>query len=52
VLLPGGFETLLILANRLGYLQGDARDHLLTDIAEVGRMLTGLMQSLRDRQTR
>ncbi len=45
-------ETLLILANRLGYLEGDARDHLLTDIAEVGRMLTGLMQSLRDRQPR
>lgn len=45
-------ETLLILANRLEYLEGDARDHLLTDIAEVGRMLTGLMQSLRERQTR
>lgn len=45
-------ETLLILANRLEYLDGDARDHLLTDIAEVGRMLTGLIYSLRERQTR
>ncbi|MGQ2991134.1 MAG: four helix bundle protein [Brevundimonas sp.] len=45
-------ETLLILANRLRYVDGDARDHLMSDIAEVGRMLTGLIHSLRERQTR
>ena len=45
-------ETLLVVAGRLGYLEDGALDHLLGDIAEVGRMLSGLMQSLRDRQNR
>lgn len=45
-------ETLIVLAGRLGYLEKQAMDHLLADIAEIGRMLTGLMQSLRDRQAR
>ncbi len=45
-------ETLLVVAGRLGYLESEPLEHLLTDIAEVGRMLSGLMQSLRDRQAR
>ncbi|RZJ46420.1 MAG: four helix bundle protein [Brevundimonas sp.] len=45
-------ETLLVVAGRLDYLEREALEHLLTDIAEVGRMLSGLMQSLRDRQAR
>lgn len=45
-------ETLLVLAGRLGYLEADPLEHLLADVSEVGRMLTGLMQSLRDRQAR
>lgn len=45
-------ETLIVLAGRLGYLEKQSMEHLLADIAEIGRMLTGLMQSLRDRQTR
>lgn len=45
-------ETLVVVAARLGYLEESVSDHLLSDIAEVGRMLTGLMQSLRDRQVR
>ena len=45
-------ETLLVLAGRLGYLDERTLEHLMRDIAEVGRMLTGLMQSLRDRQAR
>ncbi|MDY6923548.1 MAG: four helix bundle protein [Pseudomonadota bacterium] len=45
-------ETLFIVAGRLGYLEDSVLEHLLIDIAEVGRMLTGLMQSLRDRQIR
>lgn len=45
-------ETLLVVAGRLDYLEREPLEHLLTDIAEVGRMLSGLMQSLRDRQAR
>lgn len=45
-------ETLFVLAGRLGYLEDGVLEHLLSDLAEVGRMLTGLMQSLRDRQVR
>ena len=45
-------ETLLVVAGRLGYLEDEPLNHLLVDVAEVGRMLTGLMQSLQDRQTR
>ena len=43
-------ETLFVVAGRLGYLDDSVLDHLLSDVAEVGRMLTGLMHSLRDRQ--
>ncbi|MFN3560102.1 MAG: four helix bundle protein [Hyphomicrobiales bacterium] len=45
-------ETLFVVAGRLGYLEDGVLDHLLNDVAEIGRMLTGLMQSLRDRQGR
>ena len=45
-------ETLFVVAGRLGYLEESVLEHLLSDVAEVGRMLTGLMQSLRDRQIR
>ena len=45
-------ETLVVVARRLGYLEESVSEHLLSDVAEVGRMLTGLMQSLRDRQVR
>ncbi|RZJ97247.1 MAG: four helix bundle protein [Brevundimonas sp.] len=45
-------ETLLVLAERLGYLEKETLDQLVSDIAEVGRMLTGLMHRLRDRQAR
>lgn len=45
-------ETLFVVAGRLGYLEDSVLEHLLIDVAEVGRMLTGLMQSLRDRQVR
>ncbi len=43
-------ETLLVVAGRLGYLEKPTLELLLSDMAEVGRMLTGLMQSLSDRQ--
>lgn len=45
-------ETLLVVAGRLGYLKQPALDQLLTDIAEAGRMLTGRMHSLAERQRR
>ena len=45
-------ETLLVVAGRLDYLEREPLEHLLADIAEVGRMLSGLMHSLRDRQAR
>ena len=45
-------ETLLVVAGRLGYLEGPTLELLLSDIAEVGRMLTGLIHSLSNRQHR
>ena len=45
-------ETLFVVAGRLGYLEDSVLDHLLSDVAEVGRMLTGMMQSLRNRHVR
>lgn len=45
-------ETLFVVAGRLGYLEDSVLEHLLIDVAEVGRMLTGLMHSLRDRHVR
>lgn len=43
-------ETLLAIARRLGYIDNDTYLHLLDDVAEVGRMLTGLMNSLEQRR--
>jgi len=45
-------ELETLFAGRLGYLEDEVLEHLLSDIAAVGRMLTGLMQSLRERQVR
>lgn len=39
-------ETLLILSVRLGYTAPQTADHILSDVNEVGRMLSGLMSSL------
>lgn len=45
-------ETLLVLAGRLGYLESQTLERLTAELAEVGRMLTGLMQSLQERRQR
>lgn len=45
-------ETLLTLACRLGYLDPEAYRAVLADVAEVGRMLTGLMNALEQRRAR
>jgi S23 ribosomal protein. len=45
-------ETLLVVAGRLGYLEATTQELLLSEVAEVGRMLTGLIHSLSDRQRR
>lgn len=39
-------ETQLIIANRLGYLESGAVSALLEQASEVGRLLTGLQNSL------
>ena len=39
-------ETLLIIARRLGYIEDAVCKALLQDIFELGRMTTGLIQSL------
>lgn len=44
-------ETLLIIASRLGYIDGPVRRQLLEEIYELGRMLTGLIQSLEQRKS-
>ena len=41
-------ETHLLLARRLRYLSDSAVDDLLQQAAEVGRIVTGLSNSLRD----
>lgn len=43
-------ETLLIIARRLDYLDEPVYRSLLKEILELGRMLTGLMQSLEERK--
>ena len=40
-------ETLLILAGRLGYTSDEKLEAIMADAAEIGRMLSGLAQSLR-----
>jgi len=40
-------ETQIQIAQRLNYLSAEAVEKLLNDTAEVGRMLNGLMRSLR-----
>ena len=43
-------ETLLILAQRLGYIDEPVSRSLLQDVYEIGRMCTGLIQSLEQRK--
>lgn len=45
-----GLETHLIIARRLGYLDDKKTDELLNEAAEVRRMLSGLLKSLRERR--
>ena len=42
-------ETHVIVAQRLGYLDDRKMEDLLSEAAEVGRMLGGLLKSLRQR---
>ena len=39
--------TLLTIARRRGYLDAETEEHLLDSTAEVGRLLNGLIRSLR-----
>jgi four helix bundle protein len=41
-------ETQIELAATLGYLENEKAEELLTDCAEVGRMLNGLLSALRE----
>jgi four helix bundle protein len=41
-------ETHFLLAGRLGYLNGEPMKQLLDQTAEVGRMLAGLIRSLKN----
>jgi four helix bundle protein len=43
-------ETLLMIARRLGYVEDEVCQALLRDIYELGRMTTGLIQSLEVRK--
>ena len=45
-------ETHLLIAKRLGYLEGQACDGLLRQTAEVGRLLYGLRRSITSRASR
>lgn len=40
-------ETQILIAHRLGYLSAAATDHLIVIAGEIGRLLNGLMNSLR-----
>jgi four helix bundle protein len=42
-------ETQVLLAQRLGFLETDAADRLLGQAGEVGRLITGLSNSLKAR---
>jgi len=44
-------ETQALLANRLGFISDDQNRELTDGCAEVGRLLNGLMKSLRSRAT-
>lgn len=44
-------ETQLLVAQRLGYIQGAITERLLANAAEVGRVLNGLSRSLRDKES-
>jgi four helix bundle protein len=41
-------ETQIMIADRLGYLSQSQSDHLLSQGAEVGRLLNGLMKAFRN----
>jgi four helix bundle protein len=43
-------ETQVVIAQQLGYFQPDEGGHLLAATAEVGRILNGLLSSLRSRK--
>lgn len=43
-------ETLIILARRLGMLEGQAAESLLGGASEIGRMLVGLQRSLQSKR--
>ncbi len=42
-------QTQIMIARELNYLPAEEEDHLLTDAAEIGRLLNGLLNSLRER---
>lgn len=44
-------EPLLIIARRLGYVDESVCRELLQDLSELGRMSTGLIQSLEQRKS-
>ncbi|MCB0190339.1 MAG: four helix bundle protein [Anaerolineae bacterium] len=44
-------ETQLIISEKLKYLSADTINLLIKEIQEIGRMLNGLMRSLRHRET-
>jgi len=39
-------ETQVLIAHRLAYLDGDQADKLMSNAAEVGRLINGLLKSL------
>lgn len=41
-------ETHIHISNRLSYISDEAKNNLLVRISEIGKMLNGLMRSLRD----
>ena len=43
-------ETQLLIAERLGYISGEKRTELINLSSEVGRLLSGLINSLEDRK--
>ena len=43
-------ETHLTIAQRLGYLSKESAQPLFMQAAEIGRMLSGLMKSLRSKR--
>jgi four helix bundle protein len=43
-------ETHVMLAERLTFLRADATSHVMSSAAEVGRLITGLANSIRQRQ--